>query len=101
MALNKRAWILLILAALITPLGMLASREAWGEWSVSDWKVPEWWRNNAERIAGLWKAPLPDYNLPGWDAGLMPYIGYIVSAIMGVALIYLITKVLSKALAGR
>jgi hypothetical protein len=99
--LSKRAWILLTLTALLTPLGMLASGEAWGEWSISDWNVPRWWRDNAEKIASLWRAPLPDYNIPGWDAGLMPYVGYIISALVGIALIYLITKVLSKGLAGR
>ena len=33
----RAAWLVLILAALATPLGLLAPGTAWGEWGSSSW----------------------------------------------------------------
>jgi len=76
-------WIGLAILALLTPLGLLASGTAWGEWAAQELQqqlgfVPpglaEW--------QGLWNAaPFPDYAVPGLHEGL----GYILSAILGIA----------------
>jgi len=83
----------LALLALLTPAGLylpeiLKAGSAWGEWGVEEVKtmvgyVPE----GMERSAGSWKAPMPDYALPGRDGDSLRRRGlfYILSAFIGVA----------------
>ena len=97
----RRGWLALGIAILLTPLGMLASGEAWGEWDISDWSVPGWWKSTAEAIAGLWHPILPDYSIPGWESGLLPYLGYIISGFVGVVIIYLLMRGIGKLIVGR
>jgi len=69
----KKAWIAIGFFVLIVPLGILITwnyGDAWGEWgSVSDgnttW-IPK------EYSGG---APLPDYNVPGWENKIMASLG--------------------------
>ncbi len=86
---------------LLTPLGIIATGDAWGEWDVATWNVPSWWKATAEGLANLWNAPLADYNLPGWDKGLLPYVGYVISGFIGVVLIYVLMKLLGKIIVRR
>jgi cobalt/nickel transport system permease protein len=71
--------------ALATPIGLLASGTAWGEWSISELKtlglgfVPQGLQN----IEGWWHAPLPGYGL----ARLGAATGYVLSAFAGMILI--------------
>ncbi len=83
-----RLWILwgaLALLAIITPLGLLASGTAWGEWGVDALKnmglgfIPQ----GIERFAGWWPAPLPGYSFSRMGA----VIGYILSALAGISLV--------------
>lgn len=96
-------YILLGVLVVATPLGLLAAGTAWGEWG-------------AEEIAGIvtngtalgytpsglangWalEAPLPDYTL----GNLNEIAAYILSAIIGVALLIIIFKLLSIPLKGK
>jgi cobalt/nickel transport protein len=95
----RKTIVVLAILILLTPLGLLAPGEAWGEWGIEDWNVSESWKSVAERMANIWSAPLPDYNLPGWEEGALPYLGYIISAIIGVVLIVLITIAIGRILA--
>jgi len=95
----RKAIVVLAILILLTPLGLLAPGEAWGEWSIEDWNVSESWKSVAEKMANIWSASLPDYNLPGWEEGALPYLGYIISAIIGVILIVLITIAIGRILA--
>ncbi len=76
-------WGALGLAALATPLGLLASGTAWGEWGLDELKsmglgfIPQ----GLEKVEGWWPAPLPDYGFPRMGA----VIGYIMSAFVGIA----------------
>jgi len=97
----KKALIVLLIFIFLTPLGLLAPGEAWGEWDISSWNVSNSWKSVAEGFASLWNAPLSDYNVPGWEEGFLPYLGYIISGIVGVILIIVVTTVVGKALAGR
>jgi hypothetical protein len=104
---QKKLWIGLAIMALLTPLGIYLPEkfnagDAWGEWGTDKIQellgyVPE----GLKKMADLWKAPVPDYNLGGENAAFgAQVISYIISGILGIAasfiLIYLITKFLVK-----
>ena len=82
----------------LTPLGLLATGEAWGEWSADDIKnvvtggkelgyVPEGMQNGFS-FGGI----IPDYSI----GGLPEFVGYIMSAIAGVALTIILFKIISS-----
>ncbi len=92
-----KLWILwggLGVAALATPLGLLASGTAWGEWGLDELKsmglgfIPQ----GLEKLAGWWPAPLPDYGFPRMGA----VIGYILSAVVGIALVAFLLWMLGR-----
>jgi hypothetical protein len=92
----NKLWIALGVLALLSPLGLLASGTAWGEWGTDEFHdvlgyVPQ----GLARLAEIWSAPLPDYTVPG--LGDVP--GYILSAFIGMALVVLCTWGLGRLLA--
>ena len=104
---TKKLWIGIGILILLSPLGiiipkMLGAGGAWGEWGLDEIGksvgfVPE----GMKRIGEIWKAPLSDYGLPGQGGGLAgKSIGYLVAAIIGVALtvgvMYLLARLLSR-----
>uniref|UniRef100_A0A831X059 Cobalt transporter CbiM n=2 Tax=Thermorudis TaxID=1649508 RepID=A0A831X059_9BACT len=81
-----------VLLALFSPLGLLATGSAWGEWGSDELAqrvgyVPR----GLEELESLWSAPLPDYTLP-WMSETASFaeqaLAYILSAIVGIALIF-------------
>lgn len=107
MTTTKKLWIGVGVLALLSPLGIIIPKwfgadGAWGEWGLAEIEkvagsVPEGFK----RIAGIWKAPLAAYNLPAGNKGLAnESIGYVLSAVIGIALIagimYIITKLLGR-----
>ena len=96
-SLTRPFWIGLAALMIATPLGLLAAGTAWGEWSAEDFKNPVARKEIAaaslnvappqkppsglERLASVWKAPLPDYAPPFLKS---PALGYLLSAMMGV-----------------
>jgi cobalt/nickel transport protein len=90
-----KKWIIAMTALIIaSPLGILivwGGGGAWGEWSsVGNW-VPQ----------QFWNAPFADYDLGGWDGQLMASLGYIISAIVGIAAIIILTYILYIAVSKR
>lgn len=90
-------WVGLAALALLSPLGLLAAGTAWGEWGVEELQdmfgaVPE----GLGRLSSVWNAPLPDYELPFLQNATL---GYILSAVIGIALLVIIVLVLGRALA--
>jgi len=94
-----RLWILwgaLALVALATPLGLLASGTAWGEWASGGLKdlgldfIPR----GLESFEGWWPAPVPDY---GWSR-MGAVVGYVLSAFVGVALVASLSWVIARKL---
>jgi cobalt/nickel transport system permease protein len=87
-------WGALGVAVLATPLGLLASGTAWGEWGIDELKnmglgfIPQ----GMQKLAGWWPAPLPDYGFPRMGA----VIGYILSAALGVVLIAFLLWMLGR-----
>jgi cobalt/nickel transport system permease protein len=93
-------WILLPVLIILTPLGLLAPGTAWGEWGADELTqrglafVPQGFAS----LQGLWGAPMKDYDLPALGNS---NLGYILSAIVGVALIALVAWLLTTALTAR
>lgn len=107
MTTTKRLWIGIGVLALLSPLGIIipkwfGAEGAWGEWGISEIeKVAGFIPEGLKRIAGIWKAPLPDYGLPAGSKGLaIESIVYMLSAVIGIALVagimYIITKLLAR-----
>ena len=107
MNMTKKLWLGIGILALLSPMGIIIPKwfgagGAWGEWGLDEIAkeagfIPE----GMKRIAEIWKAPLPDYALPVENKGLaVESFGYVLSAIIGVALIvgvmYIITKLLGR-----
>jgi cobalt/nickel transport protein len=101
---NQRLWWGLILLVLLSPLGLilpevLRSGPAWGEWRLEEIEkmigfIPE----GLKKWTGLWPAPLPEYNVGGWEKkGLFhSSLGYILSGFLGVGMVVLVTFLLGK-----
>jgi cobalt/nickel transport system permease protein len=99
---TRALWVGVALLMIASPLGLLATGMAWGEWGVDDFQdtavrtqiarasanvdppaaVPQ----GLARLARLWTAPMPDYAPPFMHR---PAFGYIMSACVGGGLILL------------
>ena len=102
-AATKPLWIALAVLAILTPLGILATGSAWGEWSVNDFLHPETRQQIAsasagqappsqppaglERLAPLWTAPFSRYAPPFLKNSAL---GYMLSALIGMVLIIVV-----------
>ncbi len=100
---QKRLWTGLVVLALLSPLGivlpMLAgSEDAWGEWSSETLeKLVGYMPEGFKKIADIWKAPLPDYNMGGEEAELgIQIISYIASGLLGIMLAALVVFLIMK-----
>jgi hypothetical protein len=102
----KKFWIVLLILAVIavlTPLGLLASGTAFGEWNSDQLKqtlgyAPEGIKSGEM----LWQAIFSGYNMPGFRGDFLhTSIGYILSAVIGMALIYIAMLILGKIIAKR
>jgi len=102
---QKKLWIGLIVLALLTPLGVILPERfkaggAWGEWGPEELKqligyMPEGFK----KLANLWKAPVPDYNLSGQQSSMAgQIISYIASGIIGILAVALVIYVISRLL---
>ena len=94
----KPLYILMAVLIVLTPLGLLATGTAWGEWGVDEIAglvsggsqlgyTPSGMSNGFE-LSTLF----PDYSM----SGLPEWTGYILSAIVGVALLVIIFKIISS-----
>lgn len=100
---TKRLWLAILALIILSPLGMLAPGTAFGEWGPEELHemlgfVPE----GLEELSGFNSfAVLPDYSVPGWEeAGLaLQSVGYIFSAVVGIALVVGVSWLIGKALA--
>jgi cobalt/nickel transport system permease protein len=81
-----RLWFVFLLLLLLTPLGLLATGAAWGEWDEETLRrligyVPAGIARFGE---GLLKPLLPDYTLPGREGKVWEVLAYLLSAGIGV-----------------
>ncbi|HEY3268647.1 MAG TPA: cobalt transporter CbiM [Armatimonadota bacterium] len=83
-------WVGLLALALLSPLGLLASNTAFGEWGVGEIRARLGFVPAGIARAGAAKAPLlADYTVPGASERM----GYVLSALIGVALLAAIALV--------
>jgi cobalt/nickel transport system permease protein len=83
---------------LLTPLGILATGTAWGEWAPGDFPDPEQIPRGLERLSSVWTAPFPDYAPPLLHSA---WFGYLLSGAFGTGLILLVALLTEWALALR
>ncbi|MBI5410251.1 MAG: cobalt transporter CbiM [Nitrospirae bacterium] len=93
----KRLWIGLAVLIILTPLGLIASGTAWGEWGAEDLLaifgfVPQ----GLKGLSNVWHSFFPDYSVPGMEGPLMLAAGYILSALIATGLIVLTAFVISR-----
>jgi cobalt/nickel transport system permease protein len=109
---RRWGWVILVLV-LLSPLGLLVpawlgAGSAWGEWSAEEvGKLTGHLPGGMAALADRWKAPLPDYAFPNMVSNAEPWQGeaagwltlaYIVSAIIGVALVMMIGWMINRLL---
>ncbi|MCH9276596.1 cobalt transporter CbiM [Bifidobacterium amazonense] len=96
--LRRSAWIALGVVALLSPIGLLATGDAWGEWGAEDFMSATGLDYVPQYIAHgfTWNALLPDYSL----AGLPDVVGYILSAVIGIAVLTIMFRLLALAVLG-
>jgi hypothetical protein len=94
-----KLWWALGVFVILTPLGLIATGTAFGEWGTDQLQeeigfVPA----GLAKMADLWThAPLGDYGIAGFDGSFMQSAaGYILSAVIGVLLIIGILSLFSK-----
>ncbi len=96
----RALWIGLAVLVVATPLGLLAPGTAWGEWGSAGLSnlglgfVPQ----GLARLETLWGAPLAGYDLPALGNA---NFGYVLSAVVGIALVALVVWLFSALLSSR
>ena len=99
-----KMWVGLAVLALLSPIGIILparfkAGDAWGEWGTDEIeKMIGYVPQGMKKIAEIWRAPLTDYDIKGWDQmGLgMQSLGYIFSAVVGMAIIIAVIILLGK-----
>ncbi|MBT1173065.1 PDGLE domain-containing protein [Bifidobacterium sp. MA2] len=95
---RRPLWVALAIVALLSPLGLLATGDAWGEWGAEDFMAATGLDYVPQFIAHgfTWNTLLPDYSL----AGLPDVVGYVLSAVIGIALTTIVFRLLALAVRG-
>ena len=90
---TKGIWGLILALICLTPLGLLASGTAWGEWDSEELSSLAGYTPQGMSGGLNYSALLPDYSV----SGLPDAVGYIVSAAFGVAILVIIFKLAADA----
>jgi hypothetical protein len=106
MKLISKLWIALAILIVLSPLGLLLPKHfkagsAWGEWGIDEiQKLAGYVPKGLQKLASLWKAPLPDYAFKGWEGKALPHLSfaYIISALIGIAAVVLVVLFIGKIL---
>ncbi|MCT4595112.1 MAG: cobalt transporter CbiM [Anaeromicrobium sp.] len=83
---------LIVSLVILSPLGLLATGTAWGEWAPEELREFIGFIPNG-MVDGLnFSAPIPDYYM----SGISEIVAYIFSGLLGVGVIFILIKILSK-----
>ena len=106
MKIATKLWVGLGILIVLSPLGLwlpdrFKAGDAWGEWGTDGIKelvgyIPQ----GLEKLSSLWSAPMPDYAFKGWEEKGLSHLSfaYIVSAVLGIAIITVVVLLLGKLL---
>ncbi len=106
---TTKLWIGLGAMIVLSPLGLFLpdhfkAGDAWGEWGAEDvgglvGYVPE----GLKKLSEVWSAPFPDYAFRGWEEKGLTHLSlaYIVSGVVGAALVALLAWWVGKSLSGK
>ncbi len=99
---SRRLWWGLAVLVLLSPVGLIASGTAWGEWAADEIQsklgfVP----SGFAKLEGIWNSVFPDYTMPGLSGASGAIVSYVVSAAIGVAITGVIIHLLSRILVKR
>ena len=89
---KKPLYGLIIAMILLSPIGLLATGTAWGEWGADEIKDIVGYVPNAFEHGFNFNAMMPDYAVNGMNE----IIGYIISAVAGVAIILILFKIIGS-----
>ncbi|QCT94409.1 cobalamin biosynthesis protein [Caminibacter mediatlanticus TB-2] len=89
---KKKALIILGVLIILTPLGLLTSYDAWGEWDNEYYKQMLGFLPKGFVEANGIKPLIPDYSIPGVNE----VVGYYISAIVGAVILFGIYFILAK-----
>jgi cobalt/nickel transport system permease protein len=95
-------WYAIIALIVLTPIGLLAPGGAWGEWGANEIAKlnlagVRYTPTGMAKLADKWHALLPDYGITGFDKNFgQSAVGYIVAAVVGVAVIAVLTWIFAK-----
>lgn len=87
----KPLYILLIAMVILCPLGLLAQGTAWGEWGTEEVVSLLGYVPKGMEKGISFNSLMPDYTV----SGLSETLGYIISAAAGIAIIFLIFKLIN------
>ncbi len=90
----RRLWVTLLVLALLSPIGLFLpslfrAGAAWGEWGLDEIRgMLGYAPAGMEKTANIWRAPLPDYALPGQQTASLSHLGvsYVLSAFVGMGI---------------
>jgi len=100
----NKLWLGIAILVILSPMGLIIPEffkagSAWGEWGITDLKemlgyIPK----GLEKLADLWKAPIPDYALSNSASkGLHSLsFSYLISGIIGVLSVVVVIYLLSR-----
>lgn len=110
---TRKLWAALGVMMALSPLGLVASGTAWGEWGAEDFTNPAARQEMAAasgqtappadtptglaRLAKTWASPMPDYALPQTPE----VVSYIISAVAGSGLLILVWALFGRLWLGR
>jgi hypothetical protein len=105
----NKLWTGLTILIILSPLGLILPEHfkagaAWGEWGADEMqKLVGYIPQGLEKLSSLWSAPIPDYAFKGWEEKGLPHLSfaYIISAVLGIAIVVGIVLLLGKILSGK
>ncbi|MCX5642368.1 MAG: PDGLE domain-containing protein [Candidatus Omnitrophica bacterium] len=106
MKIITKLWIGMAILIALSPLGLILPEHfkagsAWGEWGAEEMqKLVGYVPNGLAKFSTLWNAPVPDYAFKGWEEKGLSHLSfaYIISAIVGIALVSLLAWLIGKTL---
>ncbi|MBU1153762.1 PDGLE domain-containing protein [bacterium] len=107
MKITTKLWIGMAILILLSPLGLILPEHfkagsAWGEWGADEMqKLVGYIPQGLEKLASIWKAPMPDYAFEGWEEKGLTHLSfaYIISAVIGIGVIAITVMGIGKLLA--